>query len=68
MLSAYGYAEAKSPIIIGDAERALRYSGNNLSSGDWNPCRSNLCAEPLHSATDKHSRSAVDYADSRSDR
>ena len=37
MLSAYGYAEAKSPIIIGDAERALRYSGNNLSSGDWKP-------------------------------
>ncbi len=36
-LTAYGYVEARSPIIIGDAERALRYNGNNPSSGDWKP-------------------------------
>lgn len=36
-LAAYGYAESKSPIILGDAERALRYKGNNLSSDHWKP-------------------------------
>ena len=36
-LTAYGYAESKSPIILGDAEKALRYKGQNLSSDHWKP-------------------------------
>ncbi len=37
MLTACGYAEAKSPIILGDAERALKYKGYDLSSDRWKP-------------------------------
>ena len=37
LLMAYGYAEAKSPIILGDAERALKYKGHDLSSDHWKP-------------------------------
>ena len=32
-----GYAEDKSPIIIGDAEKAFDYKGQNLNSDHWKP-------------------------------
>jgi elongation factor Tu len=37
LLMACGYAEAKSPMILGDAERALKYKGQNLSSDHCKP-------------------------------
>ena len=37
LLSDYGYAEATSPIIVGDALNALKYKGHNLSSEQWKP-------------------------------
>ena len=37
LLTDYGYEEENSPIIIGDALKALRYKGHNLDSEHWKP-------------------------------
>ena len=37
LLTDYGYEENNSPIIVGDALKALRYKGHNLDSEDWKP-------------------------------
>ena len=37
ILTACGYAEEESPIIIGDAEKACNYKGQNLNSDHWKP-------------------------------
>lgn len=37
LLTDYGYEEANSPIIVGDALKALRYKGHSLNSEDWKP-------------------------------
>ena len=37
LLTDYGYDEANSPIIVGDALKALRYKGHNLDSEHWKP-------------------------------
>ncbi len=37
LLTDYGYEEANSPIIVGDALKALRYKGNSLDSEHWKP-------------------------------
>ena len=37
MLTAEGYAEEKSPIIVGDAAKALKYKGHELGSDPWKP-------------------------------
>ena len=37
MLADYGYEKENSPIIVGDALKALRYKGQNLDSEHWKP-------------------------------
>jgi elongation factor Tu len=37
MLTNCGYADEESPIIIGDAAKALSYKGQNLNSDHWKP-------------------------------
>ncbi len=37
LLTACSYGEGESPILVGDAAKALKYSGNNLGSEDWKP-------------------------------
>ncbi|MBI1928503.1 hypothetical protein HYR99_30205 [Candidatus Poribacteria bacterium] len=37
LLTACGYGEGESPILVGDAAKALKYSGNNLGSENWKP-------------------------------
>jgi elongation factor Tu len=37
LLTTCGYGEGESPILVGDAAKALKYSGNNLGSEDWKP-------------------------------
>ena len=37
ILTDCGYEEEKSPIIVGDALKALRYKGQNLDSDHWKP-------------------------------
>ena len=37
ILTDCGYAEEESPIIIGDAEKACNYKGQNLNSDHWKP-------------------------------
>ena len=37
ILTECGYAEEESPIIIGDAEKACNYKGQNLNSDHWKP-------------------------------
>ena len=37
MLADYGYEKENSPIIVGDALKALRYKGHNLDSEHWKP-------------------------------
>ena len=37
ILTDCGYEEERSPIIIGDALKALRYKGQNLDSAHWKP-------------------------------
>ena len=37
ILTDCGYAEEQSPIIVGDAEKACNYKGQNLNSDHWKP-------------------------------
>ena len=37
ILTDCGYADEESPIIIGDAEKACNYKGQNLNSDHWKP-------------------------------
>ncbi len=37
ILTDCGYAEEESPIIVGDAEKACNYKGQNLNSDHWKP-------------------------------
>ena len=37
VLTDCGYAEDESPIIVGDAEKAFNYKGQNLNSDHWKP-------------------------------
>ena len=37
LLTDYGYEEANSPIIVGDALKALRHKGHSLDSEHWKP-------------------------------
>ena len=37
ILTDCGYADEKSPIIVGDAEKACNYKGQNLNSDHWKP-------------------------------
>ncbi len=37
ILTDCGYAEDKSPIIVGDAEKACNYKGQHLNSDHWKP-------------------------------
>ena len=37
ILTECGYAEGESPIIVGDAEKACNYKGQNLNSDHWKP-------------------------------
>ena len=37
ILTDCGYAEEQSPIVVGDAEKACNYKGQNLNSDHWKP-------------------------------
>ena len=37
LLSEYGWGEEIAPIIVGDAQKALDYRGNNITSSQWQP-------------------------------
>ena len=53
LLTDYGYEEENSPIIIGDALKALRYKGHNLDSEHWKPIVDLIsCDGQVHAPTD----------------
>ena len=37
LLSEYGWGEEVAPIIVGDAQKALDYRGNNITASQWQP-------------------------------
>ena len=65
ILTDCGYAEAESPIIVGDAEKACNYKGQNLNSDHWKTdYRSHFRDESLYAAAAESTRPATVDANS----